>query len=92
MIENLRGIQETVNFKTNINIRLYANEDCEEYPLHWHAPLEIIMPLKYSNTLIFRYGFIQPLNNLFNPLWTYLLPNNFLGADYNIRFQVRPYA
>ncbi len=46
MIENLRGIQETVNFKTNTNIRLYANEECEEYPLHWHAPLEIIMPLK----------------------------------------------
>lgn len=46
MIENLRGIQETVNFKTDKNIRLYENEDCEVYPYHWHAPLEIIMPLK----------------------------------------------
>lgn len=46
MIENLRGIQETVNFKTNTNIRLYANDECEKYPLHWHAPLEIIMPLE----------------------------------------------
>lgn len=46
MIENLRGIQETVNFKANTNIRLYANEDCEHYPSHWHAPLEIIMPLQ----------------------------------------------
>ena len=46
MIENLRGIQETVNFKPNTNIRLYINEDVEEYPAHWHAPLEIIMPLE----------------------------------------------
>lgn len=45
MIENLRGIQETVTFKPNTNIRLYANEDIEEYPAHWHAPLEIIMPI-----------------------------------------------
>lgn len=46
MIENLHGIQETVNFKADTNIRFYANEDNEEYPRHWHAPLEIIMPLK----------------------------------------------
>ena len=26
MIENLHGIQETVNFKTDTNIRLYMNE------------------------------------------------------------------
>lgn len=46
MIENLHGIQETVNFKANTKLRLYANEDCENYPNHWHAPLEIIMPLQ----------------------------------------------
>ncbi len=46
MIETLHGIKETVNFKQNTKIRLYANEDCEHYPNHWHAPLEIIMPLK----------------------------------------------
>ena len=46
MIENLHGIKETVNFKANTTLRLYANEDCENYPSHWHAPLEIIMPLK----------------------------------------------
>ncbi len=45
MIENLRGIQETVNFRSNMNIRLYENQDYEDYPAHWHAPLEIIMPL-----------------------------------------------
>lgn len=46
MIENLHGIKETVNFKANTNIRLYANDVCEIYPSHWHSPLEIIMPLQ----------------------------------------------
>lgn len=46
MIESLHGIQETVNFKANTSLRLYANEDCEHYPSHWHSPLEIIMPLQ----------------------------------------------
>ncbi len=45
MIETLHGIQETVNFKTNTNIRFYANEEYEEYPCHWHAPIEVIMPI-----------------------------------------------
>jgi AraC-like DNA-binding protein len=46
MIENLKGIQETVNFKANTTLRLYENVDFECYPSHWHAPLEIIMPLQ----------------------------------------------
>jgi len=46
MIENLKGIQETVNFKPNTNIRLYNNDDFESYPAHWHTPLEIIMPIE----------------------------------------------
>ena len=46
MIETLNGIQETVNFKEYTGLRLYDNEDCEDYPAHWHAPLEILMPLK----------------------------------------------
>lgn len=44
MIENLQGIFETVNFKQNTKIRLYLNDEAEDYPPHWHAPMEIIMP------------------------------------------------
>lgn len=44
MIENLNGIHETVNFKENMNIRLYDNDESEDYPAHWHTPLEIVMP------------------------------------------------
>ncbi len=46
MIEVLQGIQETVNFKENTNIMLYNNDEAENYPKHWHAPLEIVMPTK----------------------------------------------
>ena len=46
MIENLNGIHETVNYKENTNIRLYNNTDFEEYPAHWHTPIEIVMPVE----------------------------------------------
>ncbi|MFA9466369.1 MAG: helix-turn-helix domain-containing protein [Velocimicrobium sp.] len=46
MIENLKGIHETVNYKENTNIRLYDNTEAEDYPAHWHTPIEIIMPLE----------------------------------------------
>lgn len=46
MIENLNGIHETVNYKTNTNLRLYNNIQMEDYPAHWHTPIEIIMPVE----------------------------------------------
>lgn len=45
MIENLRGLSETVNFKKDTGFRLYDNTDYESYPEHWHTALEIVMPL-----------------------------------------------
>jgi len=44
MIENLNGIYETVNFRKNTTVKVYHNHDTEDYPSHWHTPLEIIMP------------------------------------------------
>lgn len=44
MIENLKGIYETVNFKPNTSLRLYDNDKYEDYPPHWHTSFEIIMP------------------------------------------------
>lgn len=46
MIENLKGIYETVNFKENTYLRLYDNDKTEDYPAHWHTSMEIIMPLE----------------------------------------------
>ena len=44
MIENLSGTHEIVNYRPNFKMRLYNNDEAENYPPHWHAPYEIIMP------------------------------------------------
>lgn len=51
MIENLKGIYETVNYKENTSFRLYVNEKVEDYPPHWHNSIEIIMPLENIYTI-----------------------------------------
>ena len=51
VIETLKGIQETVNFRDYANIRLYDYTDKEDFPNHWHAPMEIIMPLDGTYTV-----------------------------------------
>ncbi len=52
MIETLNELQETVNFKEKAAFRLYDNHECEDYPLHWHAPLEILMPLENTYSIV----------------------------------------
>ncbi|WP_077610868.1 helix-turn-helix transcriptional regulator [Clostridium sp. Marseille-P2415] len=54
MIENLKGIHETVNYKEYTNIRLYDNTEAEDYPSHWHTPLEIIMPLTNTYSVLYN--------------------------------------
>ena len=51
MIENLKGIYETVNFKENTYLRLYNNVEYENYPTHWHTSMEIVMPLENIYTI-----------------------------------------
>jgi len=45
MIEKLEGTHETVVFEDGVIVKLYDNQDAEDYPMHWHLPLEIIMPV-----------------------------------------------
>lgn len=52
MIETLNGIHETVNFKENSGFRLYDNNEYENYPSHWHTPLEIVMPIQNQYEVI----------------------------------------
>ena len=54
MIENLSGTHETVNYRTNFRMRLYTNEETDNYPPHWHAPFELIMPLEGTYDVICR--------------------------------------
>ena len=44
MIENLNGLFETVNYKQGTSLKLYNNDEYEDYPAHWHTALEVIMP------------------------------------------------
>ncbi len=46
MIENLNGIREIVNYRKDTRLRLYNNVQIEDYPDHWHTPVEIIMPIE----------------------------------------------
>lgn len=45
LIQILEGIRETVSFSENSTIMLYDNDKAEDYPNHWHTPIEIIMPV-----------------------------------------------
>lgn len=51
MIKYLNGIKETVDFDPEAMLMLYDNTDYEEYPIHWHSPIEIIMPLEGNYSL-----------------------------------------
>lgn len=51
MIKNLEGDKEIVSFGSNPTIIVYDNTDNEEYPVHWHSPVEIILPVEGNYTL-----------------------------------------
>ena len=51
MIESLNGIFETINYKQSTSIKLYDNDEYEDYPVHWHTNPEIIMPTENIYTV-----------------------------------------
>lgn len=51
MIESLNGIFETINYKQRTSIKLYDNDEYEDYPAHWHMNPEIIMPTENIYTV-----------------------------------------
>lgn len=52
MIAELHGVRETVSHADNLSIRLYMNEEAENYPMHWHTDIEIICPLENIYTVV----------------------------------------
>ncbi len=52
MIEILNGIHETVAYDSFPGIKLYHNIEAEDYPLHWHPAVEIIMPVENTYTVV----------------------------------------
>ncbi len=51
MFESLNGIFETVNYKQSTSLKLYNNDEYEDYPPHWHTTMEIIMPTENIYTV-----------------------------------------
>jgi len=50
-INNINGDFETVYFAENRHIIVYDNIQNEEYPVHWHNSIEIVMPLTEKYTV-----------------------------------------
>lgn len=51
MIKILNGIHETVAYDAYHGLKLYHNCEAENYPIHWHTALEIIMPIRGNYTV-----------------------------------------
>jgi AraC-like DNA-binding protein len=52
MIEKLNGTREIVDHPDNLNVRLYINTEAEDYPMHWHTDIEIIMSIENDYTIV----------------------------------------
>lgn len=52
MIVHLDGDFETVDYIENRSVLIYDNVDNEEYPVHWHNAIEIVMPLTNGYTMM----------------------------------------
>ena len=52
MIKYLDGTHETPDYRQSTHIRLYKNSLFENYPPHWHFPIEMVMPIENNYTVI----------------------------------------
>ena len=52
MIYNLNGTYESPSYKKNTHICMYHNNLDENYPPHWHMPIEIVMPIENNYTMV----------------------------------------
>lgn len=52
MIKNLTGVYETVEYENKRVVMLYDNVETEEYPVHWHNAVEIVLPLTNDFSVI----------------------------------------
>lgn len=52
MIESIQGKHEIVTFNDHRAFKLYLNNEFEDYPDHWHTPVEIILPLQNGYQIV----------------------------------------
>ncbi|MDE6019973.1 MAG: helix-turn-helix domain-containing protein [Ruminococcus sp.] len=46
MIKHITNDFETVEYDAKQSVMMYDNVQFEEYPVHWHKEIEIIMPVR----------------------------------------------
>jgi AraC-like DNA-binding protein len=77
MIEELHGIRETVAHPDNLSMRLYMNVENENYPMHWHTDIEIIMAIENIYTVV-----IDETKYVINPGDIIIIPSGELHELY----------
>lgn len=73
MIEILNGTRETVSYDENLGVRLFLNDEAEDYPVHWHTAVEVIMPLVNCYTVV-----VNETKYVLNPGDIIILPSGEL--------------
>lgn len=48
----LDGTYEKVDYQNNSSILLHINKEIDNYPVHWHTAIELIMPMKKTYTVV----------------------------------------
>lgn len=51
MIQDFDGLREVVHFEEGLLVKVYRNDEAEDYPPHWHSDIEIILPLENGYTV-----------------------------------------
>ncbi len=77
MIENLQGIKEIVEYSNTEGIRIYLNDEYEDYPIHWHSATEIIIPINNEYTVE-----IEDNKKIINPNEILIIPPGQLHSLY----------
>ncbi len=77
MIKNLIGVKEIVDYNTTQGIRIYLNEEPENYPLHWHSATEIIIPIDSIYTIE-----VDDIKYIVNPKEILVIPSGQLHSLY----------
>jgi len=77
MIEKLIGTREIVDHADDLNLRLYINKEVEDYPMHWHTDIEIIMALENEYTIV-----IDKIKYVINPGDIIMIPSGEIHELY----------
>lgn len=60
-------LHETVSYRSDTHILLHSNIETDDYPPHWHTPVELVMPTEnhYTAHISNKTYLIQPYEILF---------------------------